>query len=56
MSQLESVTIQPNPANTGGKCLIRVAILTWDYLNKNYTWNALAGMTWEDLKSQWQKE
>ena len=56
MAELENITIQPNPVTTKSQFLIRVTILTWNYLNKNYTWNAVRGMTWKDLESQWEEK
>lgn len=38
-----------NTVNTGEKVLLSVTVLTWDYLNKNYTWDSLkndSGLTW----------
>ena len=56
MAQLENVIIQPNPVDVKSQFLLSVTILTWNYLNKNYTWNAVSGMSWADLESQWKEK
>lgn len=56
MAQLEHVTITPNPVSAGDNCIIRVAIATWGYFEKNHTWNNLKEHKWNEVESQWQKE
>lgn len=45
---IQDVTLSKNTVTTGEKVLLSVAVLTWDYLNKNYTWESLkdSGLTW----------
>ncbi len=56
MAHLENVTITPNPVLAKEQCIVSVAISTWDYLNKNYTWSELAAKKWSEVNSQWQEE
>lgn len=54
MAHLEHVTITPNPVSAGEQFIVSVAISTWDYLGKNYTWADLAEKKWSEVESQWQ--
>ncbi len=56
MAQLEHVTLTPNPVLAGEQYIVSVAVLTWGYLNKNFTWDELSGQTWDEVKSRWQED
>lgn len=48
---IKDVSLSKNMVTTGEKVLLSVTILTWDFLNKNYTYETLneSGMTWGDM-------
>ena len=50
---ITDVELSKNPAtvNEEIKVIIAVEAITWDYLNKNYTWDSLkaSGLTWDSL-------
>ena len=49
---IKSVNIRKNPATVGEEIKITVEVITWEYLNRNYTWDTLqdSNMKWQDLK------
>lgn len=50
---ITDVELSKNPAtvNEEIKVIITVEAITWDYLNKHYTWDSLkdSGLTWASL-------
>lgn len=49
---VDNLKLSKNTVNPGEQVRLSLAVITWDYLKKNYTWNSLknSGMKWQDLK------